>query len=197
LRYRYKTPQWIPYPLEEVFAFFTDPCTLPHLTPKWRGLRLEEARVVPPPQRPASTEPRRLKTTAAGIGSSLAYSLRPVPLSPIRIPFELTITEFAWNDYFVETGTRMPFPYWEHTHHFQVETRAAADGGLVHGTLMCDVLDYEPPGGAGWLEHHLHSMFIHRAMKHYFTHRQRRLTKILPLALGGITSVPQPAARND
>jgi ligand-binding SRPBCC domain-containing protein len=191
MRYRFKTQQWIPYPIELVFAYFANPHNLPGLTLNWQKFRLEEATIVPPPPRPLAPDPaHRLHTVAAGNGSSLTFSLRPFPYSPVRLPWESTITNFVWNESFADLAVHSPFHFWEHVHHFETETRANAAGVLVQGTLVKDDLEYSPPArGDGVLPGALQKYFIHPMVKRVFHERQAKLIKILPAVLGRIVPV--------
>jgi len=165
----------------------------------WQKMRLEEATIIPPPPRPLAPNPmHRLHTVAAGNGSSLTFSLRPLPLSPVRIPWEATITGFAWNESFADVAVRSPFRYWEHLHHFETETRANAAGVLVQGTLVKDDLEYSPPGaGNGFWSGTLQTRFIHPMVKRLFRERHEKTAKILPVVLGRIVplnAVPETPA---
>jgi len=186
LRYRFKTQQWIPYPVELVFAFFANPHNLPTLMLDWQKLRLEEATIVPPPPRPVAPQPsHRLHTLAAGNGSAVTFSLRPLPLSPVRIPWESTITSFVWNESFADVAVRSPFRFWEHMHHFETETRANSAGVLVQGTLVKDDLEYSPPGTGFW-SGKLQTYYIHPMVKRIFRERHKKVIRILPAVLGRI-----------
>ena len=189
MRYRFKTQQWIPYPIELVFAFFANPHNLPSLMLDWQKLRLEEATIVPPPPRPLALDPtHRLHTVAAGDNSCLTFSLRPLPYSPVRIPWEARITGFTWNESFADVAIRSPFRFWEHLHTFETETRANAAGVLVQGTLVKDDLEYALPGkGEGsWYDRLFQTHFIHPMVKRLFSERQKKLVRILPGVLGRI-----------
>jgi ligand-binding SRPBCC domain-containing protein len=195
LRYRFKTQQWIPYPIELVFAYFANPHNLPGLTLDWQRLRLEEATIAPPPPRPLAPDPtHRLHTVAAGNGSSLTFSFRPLPYSPVRLPWECTISHFVWNESFADVAARSPFRYWEHLHLFETETRANAAGVLVQGTLVKDELEYSPPGkgDVAW-SRALQTWFIHPMVKRIFNERQKKVVKILPVVLGRIVPVSDPS----
>jgi ligand-binding SRPBCC domain-containing protein len=194
LRYRYKTNQWIPYPIDLVFAFFANPHNLPGLMKKWQSVRLEEATIVPPPPRPVAPDPtHRVHTIAAGKGSFITFSFRPFPYSPLRMPWESNISQFVWNESFTDLAVRSPFQQWEHTHSFEVETRANAAGLLVQGTLVKDDLEYVPPGGEGKMGRFLHEQVIHSIMKGVFAERQRKLAQILPVVLGRIVPLADSA----
>jgi ligand-binding SRPBCC domain-containing protein len=198
LRYRFKTQQWIPYPVELVFAYFANPHNLPGLMMDWQHFRLEEATIVPPPPRPLAPDPgHRLHSVAAGDRSSLTFSFRPLPYSPVRIPWECMISNFVWNESFADLAVRSPFRYWEHLHRFETETRANAAGVPVQGTLVKDDLEYSPPGKgeAAWSSA-LQNYFIHPMVKRIFRERHEKVVKILPVVLGRIvpldnSSTPQ------
>lgn len=195
MRYRFKTQQWIPYPVEFVFAYFANPHNLPGLMLDWQKLRLEEATIVPPPPRPLAPEPsHRLRTLAAGDHSRLTFSFRPLPYSPVRLPWECTISNFVWNESFADLAVRSPFRYWEHLHLFETETRANAAGVLVQGTLVKDDLEYSPPGkGDGLWSGALQKCFVHPMVKRLFHERQEKISRILPVLLGRIVPVGDPA----
>ena len=189
MRYRFKTQQWIPYPIELVFAYFANPHNLPGLMMDWQKLRLEEATIVPPPPRPLALDPtHRLHTVAAGDNSCLTFSLRPLPYSPVRIPWEARITGFTWNESFADVAIRSPFRFWEHLHTFETETRANAAGVLVQGTLVKDDLEYalSSKGERSWYDKTLQTYFIHPMVKRIFRERQKKLVRILPGVLGRI-----------
>ncbi len=196
MRYRFKTEQWLPYPVELVFAYFANPYNLPGLSLGWQRFRLEEATIVPPPPRPLAPDPsHRLNTVAAGNGSSLTFSFRPMPFSPVRLPWECTITNFVWNESFADVAVRTPFPYWEHLHLFETETRANTAGVPVQGTLVKDDLEYSTPGqGDGAWPGRLQRLFIQPTLKRIFNERQQKILKILPVVLGRIVPADQQTA---
>ena len=51
---RFETDQWVPFPVELVFAFFANPSNLPHLVPAKQKARIEDLRLQPPPPRPVA-----------------------------------------------------------------------------------------------------------------------------------------------
>ena len=143
MRHTFESQQWLPLPLEQVFLFFADPRNLPRLMPAWQRARIEEATFAPPPPRPASPTPLHPQAVIAGAGTRMTLSFRAFPLSPIRIPWDAEITDFAWNDHFCDTQHRGPFRYWLHCHQLREETR-----NNIPGTLLTDHLTYEFPLGA-------------------------------------------------
>lgn len=164
----YHTEQLLLYPLERVFAFFADPNNLPSLMPAWQHARIEERSLVAPPA-PPSTAP--VPTAAAGAGSQIALSFRPLPYSPIRVRWQAEIAEFAWNHRFCDRQVRGPFAYWKHCHRVESVSRHG-----VNGTLIVDDVEYELPfGAAGELAHRL---FLRRQIERTFAFRQAQLAKI-------------------
>jgi hypothetical protein len=110
---------WLPRPLEEVFAFFSDARNLERLTPPW--LRFE------------------VLTPGAGLvrpGMFIDYRLR-LHGFPIRWRSEIT----AWEPphRFVDEQRRGPYRRWVHEHTFE-----ASKGG----TLAVDHVEYAVLGGS-------------------------------------------------
>ncbi len=173
--HRLETSQWVPYPLELVFAFFAAPTNLPHLMPAWQQTRLESSRIQPPPPRPVVADPAlRFQSTAAGVGSEMLLSFRPLPGIPLRAHWLALITEFEWFRHFQDIQARGPFAQWTHRHTFTTETR---DG--QPGTRIDDAVEYTlPMGPLGGIAHRI---FVRQQMRETFDWRQRRLTQILPV----------------
>jgi len=135
--------QWLPVPVERVFAFFADPANLPRLMPAWQQARIDEASIVPPPPRPSNAG--HGSSGLAGAGTLLTLSFRPFPLSPVRMQWQARIDSFVWNRYFSDTQLRGPFAHWHHTHSVISEARADQAGASVAGTLLRDDVEYELP----------------------------------------------------
>jgi ligand-binding SRPBCC domain-containing protein len=171
----FQTEQWLPYPIELVFAFFANPENLPRLMPPWQKAHIEEAAFAPPPPRPIALDPAlRIKSIAAGPGTRITISFRPFPYSPLRVPWEAEITDFAWNNHFCDTQLRGPFSYWRHCHRVLHETRANTEG-----TLLRDEVEYGLPyGSLGTLTNRL---IIARQIRAIFHFRHRRTLEILAL----------------
>src|SRR3954469_25568652 len=87
---------WVPFPLERVFAFFSNPENLPLLMPAATETRLDELIRIPPPPDPTAS----LSHKAAGVGSTLVTSFRLAAFLPFRKRWIARITEFEWNRYF-------------------------------------------------------------------------------------------------
>ena len=117
-KFQLEREQWIDRPLDEVFAFFSDPSNLEELTPPWMRFRITDY-----PESDLSS------------GSKIHYKLR------VRgIPLRWTSLISRWEPpfAFVDEQVRGPYSSWVHTHTF-----AEKDGG----TLVCDHVEYSVLGG--------------------------------------------------
>jgi ligand-binding SRPBCC domain-containing protein len=172
---RFETSQWVPYPVELVFAFLANPANLPHLMPRKLATRIEDARIQPPPPRPLHADPaRRFRSIAAGQGSELLISFFPIPWVPKRVSWMARITEFVWNSHFCDEQMRGPFAKFRHCHGTTPEVR---DG--VEGTLVSDAIEYEMPFG---FPGRIAGALVRRNLAQWFAHRQKRLPEILAAA---------------
>jgi ligand-binding SRPBCC domain-containing protein len=171
----FETQQWVPYPVELVFAFFANPANLPYLMPRKLEARIEDARIVPPPPRPlAEDASRRFKSVAAGVGSEILISFYPIPWVPRRVSWLAAITEFEWNSHFSDAQMRGPFTAFQHRHGIEAEFR---DG--QEGTLVSDRVEYALP--YGWLGR-VAGGLVRRQLASSFAYRQKRLPEILAAA---------------
>jgi ligand-binding SRPBCC domain-containing protein len=172
---RFEAIQWVPFPVELVFAFFANPSNLPHLMPPERKVRIEDTRMQPPPPRPLAADPsRRFRSIAAGIDSEILISFRPLRWLPQRVSWMARIVEFEWNHHFADEQIRGSFKQFRHRHRVAVEFR---DG--QEGTLVTDTIDYALPSGvAGVVARGL----VHKQMEKAFEYRRKRLPEILAIA---------------
>jgi ligand-binding SRPBCC domain-containing protein len=165
----FTTSQWIPCPVGLVFGFFANPQNLIQLMPRWNSARVEESRIVAPP---GFSVAGNADGIAAGAGSIVTISFKPLPLLPIRLRWEARISEFARNDHFCDEQTSGPFAYWKHCHRFRQES---SDG--VTGTRITDEVVYEMKmGDAVELAHRI---FFAGQIGRLFAYRQAQLEKIL------------------
>ncbi len=170
----FKTSDWVPFPVELVFAFFANPNNLPPLLPRWQRARIEHVDVIAPPPRPLSQPGRpRLLSIAAGEGTTVLISFRPFPYSPFRLTWDARITHFSWNKSFCDEQVRGPFASWQHCHAVGSEER---DG--IDGTGVTDTVSYSLPGGA--IGDALNAIVVRNELRKLFRFRQRRLREILP-----------------
>ncbi|WP_263353772.1 SRPBCC family protein [Acidicapsa acidisoli] len=171
-----RTSHWTAFPVELVFAFFANPGNLPHLMPKWQQAKIESSRFLAPPPRPLAPDPAlRYQSPAAGEGSEMVLTFRPIHRLPFRISWLARITEFVWNSHFCDEQLTGPFRSWKHRHGIVAETR---DG--VNGTLISDKVEYSLPGGP--LGSLANALFVRRQMEAAFAYRLRRIEEILPVA---------------
>jgi ligand-binding SRPBCC domain-containing protein len=172
---QFRTSQWVPFPVELVFAFFANPSNLPHISPPGLQLRIEDARLQPPPPRPFAADPaRRFRSVAAGAGSEILISVVPLALLPKRVSAMHRITEFEWNSHFIDEQIRGPFEFFHHRHIFAVELR-----GSQEGTLVTDEIDFAtgsgPLGG-------LSASAFRGQLEKAFKFRHTRLLQVLAAA---------------
>jgi ligand-binding SRPBCC domain-containing protein len=163
-RLSFITEQWVPFPVERVFAFIADPRNLPRLMPPWQGARLDSLELHAPEGR---TIPG-----AAGRGSRILLSFRPVPLSPIRLRWLAQIDEFAADHHFCDLQVTGPFGYWRHCHMLRAEAHADADG-----TRVIDVVDYQWLRGAA--NRAIDAMGGRLQIRQLFHYRHRQLLRLL------------------
>ena len=173
MHHHFRAEQWVPFPIELVFAFFANPENLPRLMPPWQKARIEEASFAPPPAR-AEGSPR-FPGIAAGAGTRMTISFRPFPFAPVRVPWDAEIVEFAWNNHFCDVQLeRGPFAFWRHCHRLSAEVR---DGKA--GTLLKDEVEYEMRFGAlGDLAGRIGADWQFGSM---FAFRHKRTAELLPL----------------
>jgi ligand-binding SRPBCC domain-containing protein len=169
MKHHLEFEQWVPFPLEPVFAFFSNPENLPRIMPEASATRLIALKRAPPPPRvPDGISSEK----AAGVGSTVLTSFRVFPLLPLRRRWVACITEFEWNRYFADVQEEGPFRSWHHRHEF-----ASADREGVRGTLVRDVIEYEVGFGlAGALAN---ALFLRRQMENTFARRQHILPRLL------------------
>jgi ligand-binding SRPBCC domain-containing protein len=170
--YSFRSEQWLPYPVDTVFAFFADPENLPALILPGQRARIDRLTLVPPPNRATAA------SNIAGAGTRLTLSFRPLLRLPLRVSWEAEITEFAWNDHFSDRQVHGPFAYWRHNH----RTRMLDRNGLGV-TILIDEIEYELP--LGLLGRLAHSLFVRRQIESAFAFRREQIVRTL-------AQIPQP-----
>lgn len=129
--------QWLPQPIEQVFAFFCNAMQLEQITPPWLNFK-----VLNPP--------------AAGIcqGTIIDYRLR---LHGIPLRWRSRIWAWEPPNRFVDEQLRGPYRRWIHEHRFEP---------VAGGTLCRDVVRYAVPGGwlinRLFVARSLHRIFAYR-----------------------------------
>jgi ligand-binding SRPBCC domain-containing protein len=125
--YLLKREQWVPTPIDEVFAFFSDAANLEMMTPSWLRFRI----VTP---RPIEMRP----------GAAIEYR---ISWRFVTLRWWTEIVEWTPPVQFVDVQTRGPYKLWYHTHQFE-----PVDGG----TRIRDEVRYALPLGVlGRIAHRL------------------------------------------
>ena len=166
--YHIEFEEWVPFPIERVFAFFSNPENLPRIMPAASATKLVAVKRMPPPAPPVAS----ISDKAAGVGTTIVTSFRVFPRLPFRAQWIARITEFEWNHYFADVQDKGPFKSWHHRHEFLAQ---AHDGAV--GTLVRDLIDYEV--GFSWLGAMANALFIGRQMEATFAQRQQALPRLL------------------
>src|SRR5579871_5080404 len=135
--------QWIPRPIDEVFAFFADASNLEAITPPWLGFRILSPQPI---------------TMHAGTRIAYRLSWRWLPLRWVT-----EIEEWQPPLRFVDRQRQGPYALWRHTHSFEAHGRT---------TRMQDRVQYALPlGPLGRLMHRLavgrdvEAIFAYRASR--------------------------------
>jgi ligand-binding SRPBCC domain-containing protein len=162
-RHSFTTEQWVPFSLARVFAFFADPLNLPRLMPTWQDARIDSLELRPPEDG---------NRNAAGRGSRILLSFRPVPLSPVRLRWLALIDDYETDHHFCDMQVTGPFGYWRHCHLVHAESLGNADG-----TRVTDVVDYEWP--AAHLSGAIDALGGRLRIRQLFRYRQRQLLRLL------------------
>lgn len=122
--FTFETEQWLPQPLDHIFAFFSEAHNLQTLTPPW--LNFEVLTPAPIPMAP---------------GTLIDYRIR---IRGIPVRWRTEIIEWNPPHNFVDVQLSGPYKLWHHTHAFKSQD---------DGTLCADRVRYRPRGGAliNWL----------------------------------------------
>jgi ligand-binding SRPBCC domain-containing protein len=166
MRHQFKAEQLIPYPIEDVFRFFADPNNLPLLMPSWQAARIDEMVNVLPP--PPATSFSGSDSVIVGSKSKITISIRPFPLSPVRLSWVAVIEDFRWLQGFCDVQQRGPFKYWRHCHMLKSEGA---------GTYLQDAVEYEL--NFGLLGEMANAVFMRHQLTATFRYRQRRTLELL------------------
>jgi len=171
---RVEVEQWVAFPLEPVFLFFTNPENLPRIMPPESRTRIERLSLVAP-VRPGEPGTVPNGPRLAGVGSEIVTSFRVRPPLPFRAQWIARITEFEWHRYFADIQEKGPFRSWHHRHEFGPEMRNG-----IAGTMVRDRIEYSI--GPGVLGDMAEKLWVGRQLRRTFAQRQ----KTLPALLSGI-----------
>ena len=168
---RFESEQWVPAPVERVFAFFADPHNLPRIMPPAMGTKLVKLNLVPP--RFAAGQAPLGTLRMAGAGTEMTVAFRVIPYLPVHERWLVRITEFSLNEYFHDMQKQGPFHCWEHTHTFEPMMR---DG--IMGTLLRDEVEYDV--GFGMVGRGLETAIFQNIFRATFNYRRRAVGEIFP-----------------
>lgn len=119
--------QWIPRPIDEVFAFFADARNLEEITPPWLGFRI-----------------LTMSSDSVAAGTEIRYRMR---LHGIPIFWRTEIRQWQPPYRFIDVQRSGPYRVWHHTHRFEAHGKQ---------TRMLDIVRYRLPFGLlGRLVHEL------------------------------------------
>ena len=177
MAFTFHTDQWVPYPVEVVFAFLADPENLPALMPNWQKPRIEQVSLTA-----ASRTGSNSRMAAAG--SRITLSFRPIAGLPFRVRWQVEITDFALNSHFTDSQIKGPFAVWTHTHRIRSVDRAG-----INITVIVDQVEYEP--SMGILGRIANALFVRKQLERAFAYRQKRLAELLPLKLRPVVPISQ------
>ncbi len=168
---RFESEQWVPAPIERVFAFFADPHNLPRVMPPALGTKLVKLNLMPP--RLAAGQVPAGMLRMAGSGTEMTVAFRVIPYLPVHERWIVNITEFSLNEYFHDSQKQGPFRRWEHTHSFE----PMMQGGTM-GTLIRDEVDYEV--GFGWVGRAIETALFQGIFRATFNYRKRVVDRLFP-----------------
>jgi ligand-binding SRPBCC domain-containing protein len=163
-RLSFTTDQWVPFPVDRVFALFADPLNLPRLMPAWQDARIDSLELQTPE---GGSIPH-----AAGRGSRILLSFRPIPLFPVRLRWLALIDDYLADHHFCDLQVTGPFGYWRHCHLVGAETH-----GDVQGTRVTDVVDYAWPMATA--SSVMDALGGRLQIRQLFHSRQRQLLRLL------------------
>lgn len=147
--------QTVPLPLDEVFAFFSDPENLPKLTPPWVGFKI----LTPSP-------------ISMHEGTLIEYRVR---VRGIPMLWSSQICEWNPPNHFADIQLKGPYAFWRHKHSFKT---------VPAGTLVSDDIEYAVPFswmiGLGLVDR----LFVRPEINRIFAHRHQALSAILGFNAG-------------
>jgi ligand-binding SRPBCC domain-containing protein len=170
MEYQVQFEQWVPFPVDHVFAFFANPNNLPRIMPPAIETKIVLLELKPPP--PDHSALATMARSLAGSGSKIVTSFRVFPFLPIPVQWISYITEFEWNHHFADIQEKGPFKTWHHRHQFATVTRNG-----VNGTIVRDLIEYEV--GFGFLGAIAQNLFVRHQIQQTFAYRQNILQSLL------------------
>lgn len=139
-------------PVDEVWAFFSDPYNLEKISPGYMDFRIVQC-----------PDGKELYD-----GMQIEYRVKPVLGIPLK--WITLISNVVPGSSFTDVQATGPYALWEHTHTFE----AAANG-----TRMFDQVIYALP--LGILGQFAHGLFVQKQLKDIFLYRQGRIKELFPV----------------
>ena len=165
----FESEQWVPSPVERVFAFFADPHNLPRIMPPALGTKLVKLNLVPPRFPAGKVPPGTLRM--AGAGTEMTVAFRVIPYLPVHERWIVQRYRVRAERIFSHVQNQGPFRRWEHTHSFE----PLMHGGH-EGTLIRDQVDYEV--GFGVVGRALETGVFQQMFRSTFNYRKRAIEEI-------------------
>jgi uncharacterized protein (TIGR01777 family) len=136
----FTSEQYLPWPLEKVFAFFAEAKNLEDITPPTLNFHIES-----------------VSTPEMQEGTKIRYKLK---VHGLPVDWLTEIEKWKPNEEFVDNQIKGPYTKWHHTHYFE---------RLGEGTLMKDTVRYRLPMGivgkvvaSQWVKKDIEKIFSHR-----------------------------------
>lgn len=146
--HRFEADQFLPRPIDEVFAFFSSEKNLEQITPPWLGFRVLGS-----------------STPEIQQGTLIDYRLS---LFGVPMRWRTLIERWEPGRCFVDRQLKGPYALWHHTHTF-----TSVEGG---GTQMHDVVRYQLPLGLlGDLSAH---WLVRQQVRAIFAYRRKVITRL-------------------
>ncbi len=135
--------QFVPRPISEVFAFFSEAKNLEAITPPWLNFHIV-----------------KVSTAEMGNETLIDYKLK---IHGVSVAWQSKIENWDPGNRFVDRQTKGPYAKWHHTHSFTE---------ISGGTLVRDLVIYRLPGGkvgslfgSALVKRDVHRIFSYRRQK--------------------------------
>ncbi|GJM35071.1 MAG: hypothetical protein DHS20C18_40720 [Saprospiraceae bacterium] len=143
--------QFIPRPIEEVWAFFSNPENLNRITPNDMSFEI-------------ISEP-----SIVNMYPGMIIQYRVSPFWGLKMRWVTEITNVKDQAYFIDEQRFGPYGFWHHQHHFE-----AVDGGV----MMRDILHYKIPYSI--IGSIVDAFFVDKKIESIFVYREKVVNEIFP-----------------
>lgn len=141
---------WLPRPIAEVFAFFSEAGNLQRITPAWLDFRMVG-----------------MSNPAIQASTRIDYRLK---VRGIPVRWRSEISDWDPPRRFVDRQIAGPYAVWNHEHGFEAQRG---------GTLCSDRVEYLPPGGP-LLAPIINRLVVARDVARIFQYRREKLMELFP-----------------